>query len=139
MIIVSATSRSNNALEKEILPLVVILKSYVGLDSHFLFIYSWFWSFVLLVFLGEIIWDMRDIKGDEANDVKTIPVVIGLKNTRWVILALLFFVYLPLSIYTNQFSAIVLLFFIAYTLFSGPDLPKLIFHFPIFIIYGFNC
>jgi len=36
-----------------------------------------------MVFFVEMFWDVRDVKGDTLSGVKTVPVVYGLRFTRW--------------------------------------------------------
>jgi len=59
-------------------------------DSHYkiLFIYSYFAGGVTL--FREIIKDMEDVKGDRYFGCKTLPIVLGLRRTKYVIYVLLF-------------------------------------------------
>lgn len=60
---------------------------------------TWFgWNFAILLyifffffiksFVNTILFDVRDVKGDAENNVKTIPVVIGIPRTRRLLLAI---------------------------------------------------
>jgi 4-hydroxybenzoate polyprenyltransferase len=62
------------------------------------------WAYALFSFLisliREIIKDMEDVKGDEAFDCRTLPIVIGIRGAKWVlyVLALAFFATVILAI-----------------------------------------
>lgn len=49
-------------------------------------------GFAFVINLGrEIVKDMEDIKGDEVLKARTIPIVLGIKSTRWVVTIILSF------------------------------------------------
>ncbi|MHC1574116.1 MAG: UbiA family prenyltransferase [Candidatus Syntropharchaeales archaeon] len=47
-----------------------------------------FYYFFTKCFINTVLFDVRDIEGDRINNVKTIPVVFGMKNTRRFLLIL---------------------------------------------------
>jgi 4-hydroxybenzoate polyprenyltransferase len=51
------------------------------------FMYALFAFFITLI--REIIKDLEDLKGDETYGCKTLPVVWGIRKTKWLILALI--------------------------------------------------
>lgn len=53
---------------------------------RFMFAYSFFAFFVTLI--REIVKDMEDIQGDKNYDCKTIPIILGIKASKIIILAL---------------------------------------------------
>lgn len=114
------------------LPVVVILKFYVGLPDHFLEIYRWFWTIVFAVTMGEIIWDMRDMIGDEQEGLKTVPVTLGLNRTKLLLFAALFFIYTPLTIWQGYFDPIFVAIFVVFIALASPTTPKWFYHLPIF-------
>lgn len=115
------------------LPIAVMLKYYVGLDNHLPVILLWYWSFIAFVFMGEVIWDMRDTEGDRLEGVRTIPVVYGLKKTRYFLFAILTSVSALNYVMYHSFNITLISFFVVYILISSPKLPKWMFHFPLFV------
>lgn len=115
------------------LPIAVILKYYIGFDNYLLVILSWYWSFISYVFMGEVIWDMRDTEGDMQEGIQTIPVVYGLKKTRYFLFTILTIVSFLNYIQYHSISYVLISFFSIYILISSPKLPKWLFHFPLFV------
>jgi 4-hydroxybenzoate polyprenyltransferase len=77
-----------------------------------------FYFFFIRVFLGSITSDVRDIEGDMASGVRTIPVVFGRKKTKIFLLLLnsTLLPWLAFSYFSGYFRGyfIVLVFFIIY-------------------------
>lgn len=51
-----------------------------------------FLPIIIIVLVGELFWDIRDIKGDKEEEVLTIPVLIGEKLTAIICSSLLLFI-----------------------------------------------
>lgn len=115
------------------LPIVCILKYYLYLPYSFFQIYTWFWAFVFTVLVGEIIWDIRDMDGDIKDGLQTIPIVLGLKKTKIILVSAILFIFLPVSFWRQQLDWIFIIVFLFYAIFSTPKMPKWIFHLPIFV------
>lgn len=81
---------------------------------------------LILFFTFEIIWDMPDHAGDRLLGVKTLPVVIGFRYTRFVVCLLLAVVFLLVSSRLNKIMAFVLLLYI---LFVPETARKLSYHY----------
>ena len=56
---------------------------YMHSSAKLCFIFPFFFS---KVFINTVLFDVRDVEGDTVNYVKTIPVVIGIKRTRQILL-----------------------------------------------------
>lgn len=121
------------------LPIAVMVKYYIGMNNYLLEIMYWYWSFIVFVFMGEVIWDMRDVDGDKQENIMTIPVVYGLKKTRILLFILLILVSTINIIAHNTFNYIVVSFYILYILIASPKLPKWLFHLPLFISLLYYC
>lgn len=115
------------------LPIAIILKYYAELDNYLFEIMYWFWGFILCVFMGEIIWDIRDVDGDKIEGIETIPVKYGIKNTKLILIFIILIYFLINYYYFNTFNYVLILFYLLYILISTPKLPKILFHIPIFI------
>ncbi len=115
------------------MPIAIILSCYVENPYNFIKVILWSWVTIIYITLGEIIWDMRDMKGDRIENIQTIPVRFGLKNTKIGMLLFLVGLFLPIQIYMNQFNLYIFIGFVIYIIISGPKIPKWIFHFPIFL------
>ncbi len=84
-------------------------------------IYATFAFFMTLV--REIIKDMEDLKGDNTFGCKTLPIVFGLRKTKWVIYAIMA-IFLVLVLVLNHFyAALPLTYFV---LFLFPPMALLI-------------
>ncbi|MGB8217640.1 MAG: UbiA family prenyltransferase [Candidatus Methanoperedens sp.] len=92
-------------------PLAVYFSDYILMVLVFYF-------FFIRVFLGSIVSDVRDIEGDMASGVRTIPVVFGRKKTKIFLLLLnsTLLPWLAFSYFSGYFHGyfIVLVFFIIY-------------------------
>ncbi|MCZ7399381.1 MAG: UbiA family prenyltransferase [Candidatus Methanoperedens sp.] len=86
--------------------------------SDFILISLIFYFFFIRVFLGSIASDVRDIEGDRASGVRTIPVVFGLNKTKIFLLLLnsTLLPWLAFSYFAGYFHGyfLVLVFFIIY-------------------------
>ena len=65
---------------------VAIAPFFYSNDILVLFLVSYF--FFVKIFINTIIFDLRDVEGDRKANVRTIPVVVGVKNTRKILLLL---------------------------------------------------
>ena len=68
--------------------IMVTLIPAIWFSWNFVILLSIFLFFFIKSFVNTILFDVRDIKGDIENQIKTIPVVIGLPRTRQVLLAI---------------------------------------------------
>ena len=67
-------------------------------------LYFIFPFFFIKVFINTVLFDVRDVKGDTLNSVKTIPVVIGVKRTRQSLLTIQFLLVVWLILFLDLFS-----------------------------------
>lgn len=56
------------------------------LQGNFINLWFIFPFFFIKMFINTVLFDVRDVAGDALNSVKTIPVVIGISGTRWLLL-----------------------------------------------------
>lgn len=66
---------------------LLVLAFYFHSSSYIIFIYSFFAFYITLI--REVIKDMEDMKGDQAFGCKTIPVVFGIRKTKWFLYVLI--------------------------------------------------
>ncbi len=66
---------------------IMLINVLYGLSDPFVVIYSYFAFFMTLV--REIIKDMEDLKGDNTFGCKTLPIIWGIRKTKWLIYFLL--------------------------------------------------
>lgn len=66
---------------------IMLINVLYGLSDPFVVIYSLFAFFMTLV--REIIKDMEDLKGDNTFGCKTLPIIWGIRKTKWLIYFLL--------------------------------------------------
>ena len=66
---------------------IVLINVLYGLSDPFVVIYSLFAFFMTLV--REVIKDMEDLKGDNTFGCKTLPIIWGIRKTKWLIYFLL--------------------------------------------------
>lgn len=74
--------------------LFTALFTFLGVFSFFAFI---------LNFIREIIKDAEDIEGDKEFDCKTLPLVMGIKYTKWILFILLLFVFSILTYFNYEY------------------------------------
>lgn len=79
-----------------------------------------FYFFTLRSFINSVLFDVRDVEGDKKNNIPTIPVTIGVENTKKLLLALnsTFLPWLAIAYYLNLFTShilVVLLFAVIYS------------------------
>ncbi|WP_247236283.1 geranylgeranylglycerol-phosphate geranylgeranyltransferase [Telluribacter sp. SYSU D00476] len=60
---------------------LVVLTVYYPHNRHLVFVYATFSFFISLV--REIIKDMEDVRGDEAHGCRTLPIVWGIRHTKY--------------------------------------------------------
>ena len=60
--------------------------------------------FFIKMFINTVLFDVRDVKGDALNGVKTIPVVIGIKKTRQFLFILQSLLLVLIVLFSNLFS-----------------------------------
>jgi len=80
------TSVAGNLLIAFLIALVILLAGYLYKLNIPLF-----WTLVFafqITFIREITKDVEDIKGDLAYQLKTLPIIIGIRNTRYILLIL---------------------------------------------------
>ncbi|MCD6299491.1 MAG: UbiA family prenyltransferase [Thermoplasmata archaeon] len=114
------------AMEASLLPAVFHFnKSLVAILFSFIFIKG---------MVNTVLFDMRDIRGDAAAGVKTIPVKLGLRNTKFLLLAMntllvpwvifafynsLFMIYIPVLVFCILYGYFYILYFS-----RKADIPK---------------
>lgn len=79
-----------------------------------------FYFFTLRSFINSVLFDVRDVEGDKKSNIPTIPVTIGVENTKKLLLALnsTFLPWLAIVYYLNLFTShilVVLLFAVIYS------------------------
>jgi 4-hydroxybenzoate polyprenyltransferase len=79
-----------------------------------------FYFILAKVFVNTVLYDMRDIKGDKENGIRTMPVILGRKKTTLVLLAVNFTL-LPLLMFldgnSRLLASILIINGFAYTIF----------------------
>ena len=60
--------------------------------------------FFIKVFINTVLFDVRDVEGDTLNGVKTIPVVIGIKRTRHILLLIQSLLVVWLVLFSDLFN-----------------------------------
>ena len=74
--------------------LFVCYKAYLPLDELLSFKLIWYWIFAISFFafittlLREIIKDIEDYEGDKEYGCYTMPIVIGIKSSKWLVIGL---------------------------------------------------
>lgn len=78
-----------------------------------------FYFYFIRVFIGSILFDVRDIEGDRINGVRTIPVFLGLKKTKRLLIILnsTLMPWLILSYYQDYFNRYI--FVLIFAIFYG--------------------
>lgn len=107
--------------------LILIIKGYPLLTETLALIKMT--SLFLAVMVIEAFWDIRDASGDLENNIKTIPNVLGIKNTRIYLLILLLIISL-LSMGLSTFTMMM----IPFVLLTQENTEKHIYHLPIFML-----
>ncbi len=79
------------------LPMIYLSGNFTKLGFIFPF-------FFIKMFINTVLFDVRDVVGDALNDVKTIPVVIGIKKTRQFLLILQSSILVWLALFLDSFS-----------------------------------
>jgi len=74
---------------------------YLYNSAKLCFIFPFFFS---KVFINTVLFDVRDVKGDTLNGVKTIPVVIGIKRTRQMLLLIQSLLVAWFALFSDLFS-----------------------------------
>ncbi len=62
---------------------ILIINTYYGSNTYLVSIYSLFAFFMTLV--REMIKDMEDLKGDDTFGCKTLPIIWGLRKSKWFV------------------------------------------------------
>lgn len=109
------------------LPLVIVTYFYTSQSSSFIDIFkNYFIGLFLYVMVGEAFWDIRDLEGDKANGVKTIPVVFGVIACKIYLISLIVLDWLAFgkSVSMSTFVYLILILFVK------PNSPRWIFHIP---------
>ncbi len=70
-------------------------------SAKLFFIFPFFFS---KVFINTVLFDVRDVEGDTLNGVKTIPVVIGIKRTRQMLLLIQSLLVVWFVLFSDLFS-----------------------------------
>jgi 4-hydroxybenzoate polyprenyltransferase len=87
-----------------------------------------FYFILAKVFVNTVLYDMRDIKGDKENGIRTMPVILGRKKTALVLLAVNVTL-LPLLMFLDGnarlLAAILIINGFAYTIFFADRINQL--------------
>lgn len=83
-------------------------------------------SLFISVMIGEVFWDIRDASVDKKFEIKTIPNILGIRFTKFYILALI----LIDSFITNSFFSTSAYIYLILIIFVQEDSNRLIFHLP---------
>jgi len=112
-----------------------MLKNYAGLpDPTIHFFWNNFSGLLLTTIIGEIHWDMRDIASDTENNVKTLPVVLGLNTTKILIITALLIAFFGLQLLSG-FSLVMM---IVLVLMARVVKTNIIYHLPPLVaLYNF--
>ena len=79
--------------------IVVVCYGKEGYEVYEIFKITWPWIPLLLTY--ELLWDLRDVKGDMQTGTSTIPTVFGFKFSKYLALVM-FFVFLCATLYITQ-------------------------------------
>lgn len=82
-------------------PFFAIFLYYKNLDAV-IFVHASF--LFLVVMMRELVKDLENIKGDLAQNYRTIPIVLGEKSSKWFLTALAGFTIVPIYFLVNHFS-----------------------------------
>ncbi|MBL7777694.1 MAG: UbiA family prenyltransferase [Chitinophagales bacterium] len=109
------------------LSIFFMLKCYANIpNADVLFYFKSFGGLLLMTTIGEIHWDMRDIASDTKNGVNTLPVVLGLNQTKWIIVVALILSYF-LGHLLSSFSLVMMLVLVYL---AGKKVSNFIYHLP---------
>ena len=95
--------------------MLLVVAVNIGSDNKAVWAYALFAFIISLI--REIIKDMEDIKGDASFDCRTLPIVVGIPGSKWVLYALLLLFYIIVIaavVYRQEdpFFGVYMLFFI---------------------------
>ncbi len=93
----------------------------------------------MFVFVGEVIWDIKDIDADKKHGVRTFPALYGLEKTRIFVLALLIGICLYSSYFSRGVNIPMMLGFVTFVLLVRKNTPVWIYHLPLLVILFFQC
>jgi len=83
----------------------IAYKDQLTLSSHNNLIIQLLWCYSALMFFStfyrEIIKDIEDIEGDRHFKASTIPIVLGIKNAKWISIAMLCILVIAVILYLN--------------------------------------
>ncbi|MFY0651151.1 MAG: geranylgeranylglycerol-phosphate geranylgeranyltransferase [Cyclobacteriaceae bacterium] len=83
---------------------LLVLALYYRSSEFLIFIYAFFAFGITLI--REIIKDMEDMKGDEAFGCKSLPIVLGIRKTKWILYVLILGFTLSLFYFATQMRSI---------------------------------
>lgn len=120
------------------LPVFFVIYVYNGYGGEFSHLVVNLGYLLLFVFVGEIIWDIKDIDTDRKHGVRTFPAIYGLQQTRIVILTLLLSICIYAFYFGKGINVYVTIGFMLFTLLVKKETPVWVYHLPLFIILFFQ-
>lgn len=109
------------------LPLAVVMFYYTQTNLSFWEIFkTHFLGLFLYVMIGEAFWDIRDVRGDQEQGVRTIPVVFGVRYCKIYLYALILIDWI---IFGNAVNSSTLVYVILISI-VHPNSPRWLFHVP---------
>lgn len=98
------------------------------------FNFNFFAALFLIYVAGEILWDIRDIKGDDMNNIQTLPVVLGVQKSKVIAIAFVWIAvfFLGHSV-VNYFVGIIMSIFI---ILATVNTKPIFFHLFIYCLSG---
>lgn len=79
---------------------LLVLVFYFQSNHQILFVYSFFAFGITLV--REVIKDMEDMKGDEAFGCKTLPIILGIRKTKWILYMMILVIIVSLYAFAHN-------------------------------------
>jgi len=91
---------------------IVLVNILYGLNNPLVVIYALFAFFMTLI--REIVKDMEDLKGDNTFGCKTLPIVWGIRKTKWIIYVLLVLLGASVVLLNERYSQLPLSYFLIF-------------------------
>lgn len=119
------------------IPILIGIFCLSGSSPNKIILYTIFKSLTINVFLGEIFFDIKDVEGDKKHGINTLPVAIGEKYTKVIILFCLVLFHNELFTSLNLFKIIILIGLITYIYKMDSNKSTYFYHLPYFIVIFF--
>jgi 4-hydroxybenzoate polyprenyltransferase len=91
---------------------IVLVNILYDLNNPLIVIYALFAFFMTLI--REIVKDMEDLKGDNSFGCKTLPIVWGIRKTKWIIYILLVVLGASVVLLNEQYAQLPLYYFLIF-------------------------